>query len=160
MTEEDARQLREHEEGAKAYDMEWRACLSLAFSGSGRDFGDSPWGPVAWVIGCFFANNPDAPPAAALMEVKLRLKQALLPHDDPRRVALALSLFRAFVLGLAAIEAEDGAAAKAAFEAQRPQTWGTARDLAGTPYELAPSPFTDVSDLGRRFPPASPATKA
>jgi hypothetical protein len=146
-TPEDAAQLAEHE-GFPIYEEELNFCLTMAFMHTGADV-ICEWDDIPFRIANFMLLNPDAPVEAALIEIKMRKKVVVLPNFDQRRVQLALTLFRAYVLGWHAIEREDVAKTIAADEAARyaarpPQKL----DLTDTPYETVSGPF-DASDLGK-----------
>lgn len=85
----------------------WNVLVAVAFD---ADL-DDDWGEAATVMADFALANPDAPDGALLIEVRRKCRVALLPNEDPRRLLLAVKLFRLAVTGLAAIDAEDLAAA-------------------------------------------------
>lgn len=91
---------------ANSYYWTWTGCLDIAFAmDCSEQFGDVPD-----MMAKFILANPGAPVAAVLQEVRLKTKTPLLPNEDPRRVLLAVKLFRTFVMGEQAILDEDRAA--------------------------------------------------
>jgi RyR domain len=146
-TPEGDAQLAEHE-GFPMYEEELNFCLTMAFMHTGMDV-MCEWSDIPFLMANFMLQNPDAPVEAALIEIKLRKKVVLLPNFDQRRVHLALTLFRAYVLGWHAIEREDVAKTIAADEAARYAARPVQKlDLTDTPYEKVDGPF-DPSDLGK-----------
>jgi hypothetical protein len=147
-TPEDAAQLAEHE-GFPIYEEEWNFCLTMAFMHTGADF-LTDWGDIPFRMANFMLANPDAPVEAALIEVKMRTRAVVLPNADQRRVHLALTLFRAYVVGWHAIEGQDVQAKitadeQARYLARPPQKL----DLTDTPFEIEEGPFDALSDLGK-----------
>jgi hypothetical protein len=146
-TPEDEAQLAAHE-AHPIYEPEWNFCLTMAFMHCGVDY-LTDWGDIPFRIANFMLNNPDAPVEAALIEIKMRTRVVVLPNEDQRRVHLALTLFRAYVLGWHAIEGQDVQAKitadeQARYLARPPQKL----DLTDTPFETVAGPF-DPSDFGK-----------
>lgn len=88
------------------YEKQFNACLALAFDGVALDM-LTDWGAIPFTLACFYADNMDAPVHAGLMQVKLRHGVIILPDQDPRRVELALQLFRAYKIGVNSIVNAD-----------------------------------------------------
>ena len=144
--DEDAAQMVAHE-GAAVYEGEWNLCLTLAFAGTGCDI-LTDWGAVPFELAMFMRNNPTAPVDAALIHVKRTLKIAVLPNEDPRRVAGALTMFKNLLAFLDAIDREDGEARRLAAEAEaastRPRRMG---DTEGGPFEMEQGGLAAPSDF-------------
>jgi RyR domain len=94
-------------------------------------FGDDELG-IAFCLAKYFENEPTAPAAGGLMQVRLQKKVVLLPNEDPRRVELALDLFRLALVRMlefanadAKAEAERQLAATAPKPAKIPEGEGT-----------------------------------
>jgi hypothetical protein len=123
---------------------QWNHCLSLAFHGTGRDM-LTDWGNIPHLMMAFATDNPEAPDEALPMQVRLVGKQVLLPNEDPRRVALAVKLFRTFVDGQNRILNEDLARMEAATRPEAPRRPVDEDDMAFTPSD-GPG---ELSDLGK-----------
>lgn len=134
-------------EGRLAWEAEWNACLALAFTGTGADM-LTDWGNIPFTLSQHFYSQPDAPAHAALMQVQLTHKCAILPHEDPRRVELALQLMRSLVCGLDAIEREDATRQQAAAEASNLALLKRSTDHEGTMLEKEDERF-ELSTTGK-----------
>lgn len=71
----------------------------------------------------FIRQHSDAPAEAVLMQIKLKHRVDLLPAAEPRRLNLALALFKTSLQSLAAFAAED---AKAAEVKRQAEAWAAA----------------------------------
>jgi hypothetical protein len=131
------------------YETEWNACLAMAFAGQGRDY-LIDWGDIPFVMAQFVAEHPTAPDEAVLIHVKLTRKVVVLPNEDPRRVQLAVKLFRSYLQGQREINQQDAEAARIAEQQlSYQQTPQPKIDPEGTFVEVEQGPFDQASDLGK-----------
>lgn len=63
-------------------------------------------------LGAFYRQWPDAPADAGLNQISRALGMRLAPEEDPRRVGLAIEIFKVAVAGEVAIRKQDEDAAK------------------------------------------------
>jgi hypothetical protein len=102
----------------------------------------------------FVLANPEAPHVAMLMEVKRKHQAVLLPNADPRKLQLALKLFREAVLGLNAMQRQDDEAELARIRAEEqaarpvPARRDDERTMLPADHDFAPS------DLAKSLPAA------
>ena len=144
--DEDAKGLVAHM-GPTIYETEWNACLTLAFKGTRRDI-LTDWGAVPFELASFVVSNPTAPVDAALIHVKRTLKIAVLPNEDPRRVLLALRLFKCWLDGRNAIDREDGEALRRTEEAKAASRGVSPHgDAEGGPFDMEQGGLAAPSDF-------------
>lgn len=89
--------------------MQLHCCVAAAFVDDGvtPDFVTKDIESVADIVSAFVLQHPAAPAAAMLMQIKLSLGVLLFPNHDPRKVELALELFRQVVTGVNAMQRAD-----------------------------------------------------
>jgi hypothetical protein len=146
-THEDDAQLAGHE-GTAIYELEWNECLALAFAGTGADV-LTDWGAVPLTMVSFIKDHPDAPDEAVLIHVRLTDKVVVLPNEDPRRVQLAVKLFRHWLQGLVAIQTEDMEAAKRAAEQKAYASMPLPKMDEDSPFAVEAGGLDALSDLGK-----------
>lgn len=133
------------------YEREWNSCLTMAFSDAGypTDY-LTDWGNVPFYMKQFLMANPDAPDEAVLIHMARSHQVAVLVNEDQRRVQLAVKIFRTYIQGELAIEAEDLEAIRIAtaredyLTAPKPKM-----DLTDTPFEVEQGGIGEKSDMGK-----------
>jgi hypothetical protein len=117
---------------------------------------DSSIMSIANVVAGFVLQHRDAPPEAALMQVKLALGAVLFPNEDPRKVQLVIGLFRMAILGLNDMQRADDEAELARLDAER-RAAAPAGRLCEEEHTLraAGGPLHELSDFGKAMPGAA-----
>jgi hypothetical protein len=126
----------------RAYEKQFNDCLAMAFDGVALAM-LTDWGSIPFTLAVFYRDNTDAPCHAGLMQVGLQHKVAILPDQDPRRVELALELFRAYIVGVNKIVNADFAVQPAPL----PSGPSPSRDRDG-PFDREDERF-EASDTGK-----------
>ena len=118
--------------------------MRMVFDGEVIDF---PSPDVRECLEDFFRANPLAPETAGLIQIKRKLKVVLLPGADPRRVLLAIRLFKLALLDLDSFAREDAEKEMREKLAQQPPRRVHADDLAMT---MEPGGLAALSDRIKR----------